>query len=476
MFPLRQMVFLPRRTIAVGALALALSGALATAHAAVFTVNGPADAADAVPGDGICRSAGGRCTLRAAIQETNALLGYDRIVLPRGTYRLPRRGPFEELGATGDLNFRDDVDIYGAGAARTIIDGGFCSDPESAACNSDSVRPDQDRVMSIVPNGNGPKVGLRDLTVQNGGGRFISGGGIYVRGGTSLALLHVRVRANRGSQFGGGIGNFGGLQIVESTIEGNMTPLGVGNGQTESGGGIYNGGSLEVWSSTISGNKATRGAGIRNDGGFVDIKASTISGNRANTRGGGIMNSGVMNIIESTIVDNLAYAAYPRRVDQPPWGGGIYNDGDKNGGGLIRLSSTILARNTNSLTPGSFYFAPDCFSAGAARIESYRYNLIGAATAECRLVDFAGGAGLPFDQVGTDRTPIDPVLASLDANGGPTFTSAPFGGSPAVDRGPPRVGDCTPVDQRGYVRPVDGDGKAGARCDVGAVEYASHPR
>ena len=38
-----------------------------------FTVNSTADTSDAVPGNGVCNDGSGNCTLRAAIQETNAL-------------------------------------------------------------------------------------------------------------------------------------------------------------------------------------------------------------------------------------------------------------------------------------------------------------------------------------------------------------------------------------------------------------------
>src|SRR5262245_23655024 len=67
---------------------LALSGVLfdapKPAYAASFTVNSPADAVDAIPGNGACASAAGDCTLRAAIQEANALPGADTITLPSG--------------------------------------------------------------------------------------------------------------------------------------------------------------------------------------------------------------------------------------------------------------------------------------------------------------------------------------------------------------------------------------------------------
>jgi CSLREA domain-containing protein len=63
-----------------------LAGTIA-AQAATFTVNTNVDIADANPGDGVCESAPPNhiCTLRAAIQETNALAGTDEIILPPNT-------------------------------------------------------------------------------------------------------------------------------------------------------------------------------------------------------------------------------------------------------------------------------------------------------------------------------------------------------------------------------------------------------
>lgn len=60
-----------------------------------FTVNSTLDAVDAAPGNGVCATAGGACTLRAAIQEANAFGGNDVITLPVGIYALtiPCRDP-----------------------------------------------------------------------------------------------------------------------------------------------------------------------------------------------------------------------------------------------------------------------------------------------------------------------------------------------------------------------------------------------
>jgi len=62
------------------ACALALP-ALATAES--FTVNSTADETDAVPGNEFCLTAGGKCTLRAAIEEANSGEGEDRISFDR---------------------------------------------------------------------------------------------------------------------------------------------------------------------------------------------------------------------------------------------------------------------------------------------------------------------------------------------------------------------------------------------------------
>src|SRR5689334_7534298 len=79
-------------------LALVLFGALVagrspvTANPAIiqasFAVTTTTDAVDASPGNGQCAIAGGGCTLRAAIQESNALGGSNTITLPAGTYML----------------------------------------------------------------------------------------------------------------------------------------------------------------------------------------------------------------------------------------------------------------------------------------------------------------------------------------------------------------------------------------------------
>jgi CSLREA domain-containing protein len=68
------MIFRPRvaPTLLVALLLLALP---AVASAAVYEVNSTGDEPDATPGVGGCLTAGLKCTLRAAIQESNASTG-----------------------------------------------------------------------------------------------------------------------------------------------------------------------------------------------------------------------------------------------------------------------------------------------------------------------------------------------------------------------------------------------------------------
>lgn len=92
-------------------LALALLAlAPASAHAATFTVNSTGDQTDVTPGNGVCATAGGQCTLRAAIVEANNLMGADTINVPAGTY------------TTGSvLAVSTNVTINGAGARDVTV-------------------------------------------------------------------------------------------------------------------------------------------------------------------------------------------------------------------------------------------------------------------------------------------------------------------------------------------------------------------
>src|SRR5918999_857204 len=111
-------------SFAVAAVAiLGLEAALASTGA-TFVVGSTSDLVDARPGDGSCATLGGACTLRAAIQEANALPGADVVRLPAGPSPLAIP-PVNENGiATGDLDITDSVTITAAEAGVPVVDGG----------------------------------------------------------------------------------------------------------------------------------------------------------------------------------------------------------------------------------------------------------------------------------------------------------------------------------------------------------------
>ena len=109
--------------VSLPSLALALLFAATESPAATFVVDTTADEPDAATSDGLCATASGACSLRAAIQQSNSEPGPDTVQLPAGVFELGLMGVPENLGASGDLDVRDDLTLEGAGADSTVIVG-----------------------------------------------------------------------------------------------------------------------------------------------------------------------------------------------------------------------------------------------------------------------------------------------------------------------------------------------------------------
>jgi CSLREA domain-containing protein len=300
-------------------LALLVAALGSAAQAATFTVNSTADAVDAHPGDGVCATAIHVCTLRAAIQEANALAGVDIITVPAGTFTLTLAGVDEDGAATGDLDITDDLTLTGAGAAQTIIDGGGI-----------------DRVLEIFgAAANSPHVDIAKVTIANGAvqGAVLDGGGIWNSGTLTLTDSTLSDNtagdggsgSNGGPNSSGGIGQAGGsggglynsgtLTLTNSILRrntggtggtgGDGGPGGAG-GPGGPGGGIYNSGTLTVTNSTLSQNTGgpggPGGTGI-GPGEPGDLPTLGGPGGPAGS-GGGIANSGTLTVTNSTFSQN----------------------------------------------------------------------------------------------------------------------------------------------------------------------------
>jgi hypothetical protein len=77
----------------------------------ILIVDSPLDMEDANPGDGLCATAMATCTLRAAVEESNAYPGPDSITLPARTYIV-----------SSNLPVTDDLSVVGEHKNTTIID------------------------------------------------------------------------------------------------------------------------------------------------------------------------------------------------------------------------------------------------------------------------------------------------------------------------------------------------------------------
>jgi CSLREA domain-containing protein len=448
------------------ALTAALGWLLAApqARAATITVTTTADE----------NNSDGDCSLREAIRSANsdapydacaAGSGADTIVLPAGTFTLGLAGTGENLSLSGDLDIIKDVSIVGAGRTKTIID-------------ADGL----DRVFDILGTSN-PVVSLSGMTITGGDPHGGHGGGVQVVSGT-LSMFNVRVTDNTTggtSQYnGGGVYTTAGnttVTISFSRIDNNSA--------VNLGGGIYveDQSALLLQSSRVDGNTAPTGAGIYNRGPatILDSEISTNSSTSSAGGGGGINNADTLVMVNSTISLNSALGSGGGLVAAGNTTTALYSvtiarntadsDNDFTGdGGGIRIASptatvsfrnTIIADNSDVSSAGNDH--PDC----SGTFDSLDYNLVENTT------------GCTIGGVTTHNlTGVDPQLGFLKDNGGPTFTHALKAGSPAIDGGNPsgckdETNTTMTVDQRGFVRPVDGDLVPGSRCDIGAFEFLS---
>jgi len=92
------------RIILIVSMFIFVFGSLGNTPKASFVVNSVNDGADANHGNGICATSGGECTLRAALQETKALVGPDTI-----TFNIPGSGSLRTINLTSQLPTIDHV-------------------------------------------------------------------------------------------------------------------------------------------------------------------------------------------------------------------------------------------------------------------------------------------------------------------------------------------------------------------------------
>lgn len=249
-----------------------------------FYVTSLGEGNDTNPGDGVCAASGG-CTLRAAIQEANALAGAQTIALGYGVHQLNVQEEVGRLRLSGNhLAITDDVTILGLSPDRTIIHANG-----------------QSRVMRVES----ATLGLHGLMLSGGAVSGDDGGGVLVVNGT-LLLEEVALTGNSARNGGGVMAHASTVTIRRSAFTDNRASA--DTGAEGSGGALHvRNSSALIENSTFSGNGAERGGALANDGGTVALKNVTIIGNGANREGGGLHLGGDgASLVNTILAENSA--------------------------------------------------------------------------------------------------------------------------------------------------------------------------
>jgi CSLREA domain-containing protein len=266
--------------LAAGIIALVfmsvLAGSPGTVEAATLVVDSTADANDDIPGDGLCATSGSQCTLRAAIEEANALGGDDAVTLPSGTYTL-------SLGS--ELAISSNLTLTGAGADITTI---------QAAATSGSAYA---RVINIT----GGTVTISGVTIRHGN---LADHGAGIQNAGTLTVTDSTFSENHAtnSRHGGAIKNNPGksLTVSRSTFNGNSS---------SEGGAIQNRGTATITNRTFSNNSASSGGGLDTISGSSTVVNSTFTGNSAGSGGGIFEIFGSVSLVNTIVEGNTGSAA-----------------------------------------------------------------------------------------------------------------------------------------------------------------------
>lgn len=490
------------------------------AAAATFNVNSTADEVDANPGDGACVTAGGACTVRAAVMEANALAGDDDILIPAGTYALTI--PADSGGdADGDLDVTDNLTVTGAGTADTTIDASamnrmfLVSTGVSLTLASmtldavDVTAQSQDGLL--VEGQDGSSLTFHDLTIlpvgtdtnsstafsliRHTGVGFAASSVSWTSdfvlyfldhepaGGADAAVIleDVSLGAPPSPQEVPALLRLNApipttVDISDSLVDGTNSPSCCAqaaiNISAPDPGALLD---VTITDTQIidwhtSGIVLGPNAGTTN----ADIARVTVTNQQASALGYGSLASGGILVEDSLMA--TASSSFQLFRDVPT----IFRNSTiivAEGSGVFELkvgavyNSTVVAttlQNDIDLTLRNSVLTGPCESS-TPNIVSEGYNLI-ADTTNCTITGDTTGNILN----------VDPELDILADNGGPTETMHPLAGSPLLDAGNPATPGsggtaCEATDQRGVSRPQDGTGDTSAVCDIGAVESMGVP-
>ena len=460
-------------------------------------------------GGGILNNGGSVTLTNVIIKSCNALGRGDVAGSPPGSILEAHGGALASLGMTGSVAITDSTLMGNAaqggdGTPNANVNIASGADGGAIYFEAGMLNITGSQINTCSANGgNGQDSPPIDGGMTNGGqGGLAQGGGLWVGSAGTVMINKTTFEstaANGGKGGGGGNGGFPGgeadggamfssgtVTVTNSTFHLAAATGGSCNSSAGTGGfgahnagdgGMARGGAIHVESGTVTvdtdtfannsavggnggnggqtdraggfdfgshgqGGKAFGGA-IDNNASAVHVKHCTIS---LNTAQGG--NSGV-NTPGSPGTDK------PPRLVAAGTGGGI-RVGSPPG---FDLENTIIGGNTAANGTGDTTGAPTPGPDVDGAVTSNGHNLL---TSTTNATGFTGTG---------DITGVNPMLAALANNGGPTLTMALMPGSPAIDAG---VAAGAMFDQRGKPRTFDNPAVVNAPTsdgtDIGAFE------
>ncbi|MGK2930174.1 MAG: S-layer homology domain-containing protein [Acidimicrobiales bacterium] len=323
----------------VGAIAVHVADPPLAGAAVSFTVTSTADAGDADPGDGECDAGGGDCTLRAAVEEGNALDDNVAISVPSGSFDVGD----DSLDLASDRTFT----ITGAGETATVLRG--------------------DRVFDVT---GGSTLVLRDLDIAHATDTAV------VVDSSSLEATAVTFRDNTVTgayQPAVLLADASTIRLASVTVRNNVTmPLDTDEPHT---GNIYNlDGDLTVSDSTFRDNSAICCGAVISTRAETSAATTTITGGLFTGNagpdccGGALLNAAyngntsTLSVDASVFIDNSAAGCCGVIANWDGSGGSAIADvtnseftgGDADGccggaiynGGVMVVSGSNFANNT----------------------------------------------------------------------------------------------------------------------------------
>jgi len=391
----------------------------------------------------------------------------------------------------------------------------FCTFSNNVACSSRAIDASSFLVIDPFP----PAVGL-NATSAFGGAVNANSVSVYACSFISNRVIGGAGGVGGSSTYGAGGGMGGGAtggalcisggNISHSALVGNMATGGAGGaggfggdpghdgGPGAAGGGARGGalscsGPVLMSNCTAAANAATGGAGGAGGAGgrMVDYGYNGGPGGMGgDAHGGALFCSGLV-LVNCTAAANLTIGGTGGEGGPGAYSAHMTGDGGAGGQGgdayamlsgvADALTNCTVALNqaaggaggaggrAGSGSPGA-PGAGGAVSGGLLNGSTVLNSLLGTnQPANCSgwLNDL--GYNLSSDSGcftnSTSQNGVDPRLAPLAMNGGPTLTMALLPGSPAIDAGNTSLAPAT--DQRGFPRP------AGLAADIGAFEYGS---